>query len=486
MLDDAGRYSGRREGKELTMFASYYNSRLGRLRFAAPYTLVGVGGGVLALLGLLLFIPALVALAVPENYFISPETLCNISGNLKSAGIKMVGCGFTLILIAYIIYKKTPDSKKIRHMIWRGLCCPAYANPLHLKDGEFLPKVSCVRVSSGRFHVTITGASIDPEDVAKLSGRISSLIGGKYHRFGVLYTECAPDHSETMFCIEDLAPDRGITFKSLNEMGNYDPTKIILQNGTALDLTACGSILVSGRTRSGKTTAVLYLLLQTLLQGRDDHGSEVMVIDPKMAELSRLPHVLTLDKDGGARGIMSGIRHFAEGIARRQSFLNDLSERLGNAILWHQAGLRPSFLFIDEYVSLRTILPKKADKSDPDYSLADFDELLTRIVTMGASAGCFVILSIAQASVAEGGLPSMLRSAMATKILFRPTLEEGRFLWPSSALEPLALARKYTAGDSWFSSADGVNDNPGYVRFPHMEFPAYRELGRLLSEYYDN
>ena len=143
-----------------------------------------------------------------------------------------------------------------------------------------------------------------------------------------------------------------------------------------------------------------------------------------------------------------------------------------------------SFLFIDEYVALRSILPKKPLKNAPDYSLEAFDNLLKRIVTMGASAGCFVIVSIAEASVQEGGLPSMLRSAMQTKILFKPTLTEGKLLWDNVQLEKFQDGQTYKAGDAWFSSPDGVNDNVQPVHFPIMDFDVYKQLGRQLSLYY--
>ena len=103
---------------------------------------------------------------------------------------------------------------------------------------------------------------------------------------------------------------------------------------------------------------------------------------------------------------------------------------------------------------------------------------------MGASSGSFVILSIAEASVSEGGLPSMLRSALTTKILFRPTLEEARFLWDSEKLNDLNNARVYHAGEAWFSSTDGIHDGVSCVVFPEMKFSAYRELGKLLDAYY--
>lgn len=146
--------------------------------------------------------------------------------------------------------------------------------------------------------------------------------------------------------------------------------------------------------------------------------------------------------------------------------------------------MNPSFLFIDEYVALRSLLPPKATKGDGGYNLRGFDDLLKRIITMGASAGCFAIISIAEASVEEGGLPSMLKSAMTTKILFKPTVEEARLIWNSERLKVLNTERKYGAGDCWFSTTDGVHDMPGYLRFPNLQFKVYEELGRLLKEYY--
>lgn len=462
---------------------TYYNSKATRLRYAAPHTLTGVGGVASVLLGLLLFILGWVVLQVPVNYFVSPAVLTGLACNLVEAGSCLIGFACLLFLASCLLYKFIPDYEKIRHMVYRGLCCPAYGNPLRLKDGEFLPKVSCVPSNAGRYKITVTGASVAMGDVVKSASRISGLINGEYQRYAIVYAENSPDYHEAIFEIEDVMQDYSLTFKSAGEMHNYDPTKLLIQNGTAVDLTSSGSMLVAGKTRSGKTTGIISLLLQVLQQGRDDYGSEIVIIDPKQAELSRLPRVATLDKDGGARKILDTIRHYAETIKARQAVLNNQSEQCGDAIHWWEADMHPSFLFLDEYVACRSLFPKKPAKDD-DYCLATFDDLIKRVVTMGASAGCYMIISIAQASVDEGGLPSMLRSAMSTKILFRPTLEEGRLMWPGPDLEVLAIARRYVPGDAWFSSTDGEHDAPSYVHFPHMKFAVYRELGRLLREYY--
>lgn len=145
--------------------------------------------------------------------------------------------------------------------------------------------------------------------------------------------------------------------------------------------------------------------------------------------------------------------------------------------------MHPCLLFIDEFVACRTLFPKRADKDDPEYCLATFDNLLKRVTTMGSSAGCFVVISIAEASVEEGGLPAMLRSAMGTKILFRPTLPEARLLWSADKLESMLDREHYNPGEAWFSSTDGKHDGVSFVRFPRLAFPVYRELGRLLRLY---
>lgn len=462
----------------------YYNSKAGRLWFIAHHTFIGVVGAALALLGLLTFFCAWVTLHVPDNYFISSATLDYAFCEMLAAGASFIVFALLTFLAAYIIYITTPDSERIRHAVQRGLSCGAYGNILGLRPGQLLPKVSCFFVSPDHYDVIIRGDGIDMEALAKCPSQISNLISGRLSKYAVVSVECAPDCCSAVLHVEDVSGDHTLTFESVEEMRNDDPTKIMIQEGTSLDLKSSGSLLVSGKTRSGKTTGIAALLIQILLQGRDDFGSEVIIVDPKVAELSVLPNVATLDEDGGARKILAAMRRFAESIVRRQAILNDLSSISGDAVRWWEAHMRPSFLVLDEFVSLRSLFPKKPDKSDPDYSLAAFDELLKRIVTMGQSSGAFTIISIAQASVDEGGLPSMLRSAMGTKILFRPTLEEGRFLWPGSVLEPLALARKYPPGSAWASSMDGVHDAPGYVHFPDMKFPVYAELGRLLKEYY--
>lgn len=307
--------------------------------------------------------------------------------------------------------------------------------------------------------------------------------GRTYSNYIITQTYTALSGTHVDFLIEDVSVDKTIIARCVDDLKPDQPTTLMVQQGTNIDLTTSGSILVAGKTRSGKTTGIISLLLQALQWGKDKFDSRIVIIDPKRAELSRLPGVVTVDDDGGGHAILDALRKFAGAITQRQAALNEMSEETGDAMHWWDVGMHPCLLFLDEFVACRTLFPKRADKEDPEYCLATFDALLKRIVTMGASAGCYVIISIAEASVEEGGLPAMLRSAMGTKILFRPTLPEARLLWSADKLDAMMDKRHYAPGEAWFSSTDGEHDDVGFVKFPRMDFAVYAELGHLLRLY---
>lgn len=394
--------------------------------------------------------------------------------------------GIALLALSIIVGVLTTDAMKIGVCVNKKLCCYKYGNPLHLKEGELLPQIKCKKTGVGIYELSISATTNTVEELQAVSSSISSALNRRFKKYAVTVTNTDVSFNEVTFKIEDVAIDKTLYIKSIEELRQTDVTKLNIQKGAYIDLATSGSMLIAGKTRSGKTTSIICLLLQVLLSGRDDFGSEVMIIDPKQAELSRLPHVYTLAENGEAKPILEALRKFADSIVKHQQILNDLSEKKGDVVHWWEAGFKVSLLFIDEYVSARTLFPKRASKEEADYSLATFDGLIKRIVTMGASTGSYVIISIAEASVEEGGLPAMLRSAMTTKILFKPTLPEARLMWGSDKLKDFSAGRVYGAGDAWFSSTDGIHDEVSYVHFPVMDFAVYRELGKLLEQYYES
>ena len=454
-----------------------YHRDAAPLRFCSPSTVSAVLGGLVSALGAVLLV---VAVSLYRTGAALGNLLIDFSGVVLCMGV-------TCLFLAGALALVLPAEDRIRYMVCRGLYHPSRGNPLHFKDGELLPMVACVpcKKQDGyrRYILKIEVKSRTIDDIKGLSSFLSSTLSGRFKCYAVTQVWGDDAHNYVAFLLEDVTADRSLVVHDVGEIKPPNPTTLLVQQGTSIDLTTSGSIIVAGKTRSGKTTGIISLLLQALQWGKDKFDSRIVIIDPKRAELSRLPGVVTVDDDGGGHAILAALKDFADLITKRQAFLNEMSEETGDAVHWWAAKMHPCLLFLDEFVACRTLFPKRADKDDPTYSLAEFDAILKRIVTMGASAGCYVIVSIAEASVEEGGLPSMLRSAMSTKILFRPTMPEARLLWGADKLEAVMDKGYYGPGEAWFSSTDGAHDDVTCVHFPQLEFPAYRELGTLLRLY---
>lgn len=396
-----------------------------------------------------------------------------------------------LVLVAFISFAMAAslrillnDAWRIVEKVRRGLYCPERGNPFHLRAGELLPEIRCKEVADGLFHLVIsTHQGVAAETIIKAIPSISAALNGRFTHYAVVSHRVDPAGNFVRFILDDVAVDRSLTFSTVEEMRPAKPTLLRVDTITDIDLTASAHMLIAAKTRSGKTTGCLALVLQILLAGPDRYGSDVVIVDGKRGELSQAPGVVSFSEDGDGHAMLDAMRAFADNIIRRQAVLNELARERGDAAMWWNADMRVCVLFVDEYVQIRAALPAKASKDDPDYCVATFDKLLQRIITTGASAGCYVMLSMAEASVENGGLPAMLRSAMSTRVLFRPTLSEAKLLWSADKLEGM-VEGEYKPGDAWFTTTDGKHEEITPVHFPRIEFPAYAALRRLLEDYH--
>lgn len=453
------------------------------LKWSFPTTKGGLAGVALAMMGLILWVLAvfLDEATVPEQIASYIAGSANVMG---MAAVGLVAVGVALAVIALIASVLLPDSLRLRWYARKRLFAFRFGNPLGFKDGERLPRLSVSR-DEGGFWLTVWALSSTPEELINAQNALSAGMRGRLRDFAVTQTDSDVAAQWVRFRFENVKQDRSIFVRSLADLSTGDVTKLRVQESLEVDLTSSGSMLAVGVTRSGKTSGVLALLLQIASHGPDAYGSRVVVVDPKMAELSRVPHTVTLDEDGTARSILATMRRLESLTKKRQSALNEASVSSGSPIKWWDLGMHPTLLFIDEFVALRTLFPTRALKDDGGYNLGEFDASLQRLMTMGASAGVFVIVSIAQASVEN--IPSMLRRAFSTRFLFRPTVDEARLVWDSSRFESMPQ-RIYGPGDAWFTSEDGVHDNVTFAHFPVFApgFGEYRVLGELLTAYEEN
>lgn len=387
-------------------------------------------------------------------------------------------------LFGLFLYIVQTDTQKIVVMLRKRLFSPYYGNPFKMSDGENIPAISVecdyTLKKLDKIFITVFTTNKEPSFISSLSNIISASLRNQYESFAV--TEIIEDLNmiSVTFICTDVMENNKIIASDIHDIQSTEPSKIIIQANKEIDLTTSGSILLVGKTRSGKTQAAQTILLQLLANGPDNYGSKIIIVDPKSAELSTLPHTLSPSKQS-LETIIESIEDFEKTIRYRQSVLNNLSLQSGSAELWWQVGMKPSILFIDEFVAFNSLLDKRASKNNIKCTKGYFENLLKRIITMGASTGSFVILSIAQPNTQE--LSSMLRDAFTTKILFRPTRDEAQFLWSASQYELLPL-QAFKAGDAWFTSSDGVHDTTvNYVQFPQLNFDSFRKLGVLLEGY---
>lgn len=277
-----------------------YSSNAPAIAYAALGTKLFVLGAVLLLIaGCLLGIGHLI-IELFSPIATKPSGVLTVHGNYVAAAIALGAIGGIAVIAGIAINSKLPASKKLRARVRAGIFDPRFGNPLHLRDGEVVPRVVCKETEAGRFEISISTLSSTVDEVAKLAECISARLCGRFSRYAVVLTEADVASNHVTFFVQDVTLHHEIEADTVEEMSPPSAYELRVQDGTNIDLRTSGSMLVAGKTRSGKTTGVIALLIQALLSGPDEYGSQVLIIDPKQAELSRLPHVVSLGPDGDA------------------------------------------------------------------------------------------------------------------------------------------------------------------------------------------
>ena len=400
--------------------------------------------------------------------------------------------GFLIIIIAIIEKNTRSDARTIRYTVRHRLCAFSYGNPLHLRDGEIESSVIVKPVDNGGFRIRIECPSAKFEDVAKLESVISDSLRNKYGDYAVTSKSEDVAGRYVDYFIKNVVDDyqKQSLYDSTDDIPSNNVTRLYIRDEVYIDYSKVlnASTLLCGGTRSGKSTAAIStFLLPVLKHGADNYGSKVVVIDPKSAELSQCSNVLSPDINGSVEHILQATRDFNQTRIYRQQIINDEGKKRGKVIKWFEMGMHPCLLFLDEWISLVDLFPKKASKEKPDYSLSDFQGLIKQIATQGASAGCFLVISTGQASVGVGGLDSVVNNACGIRILFKPKRDDAGFIWNSKQIEVMR-ERDFVPGDAWYSIDDGIHNSVGFIKFPRMSdsFDEYGALSELMDKYYDN
>lgn len=348
------------------------------LRYCSPTPKILLFGVVLLLIAGLSKILELIAICFVR--LLHKNTIIDFSNLI--AFFLVSSCASLIIAIIEIVLRST--KRDIKYVVRKGLCASCYGNPINLHEGEIEPSVIVTNTDRG-YKITVDCISADYDDVASLETVISGYLRNRYANYAVVSKEEDIAGRYVDYYIEDVVANynKQSVYSSADDVPSH-LTKIYIRKDVYIDYARVlnSSAIVAGRSRSGKTTAVISTFLLPILKlGRDDYGSRIIIIDPKSAELSLCPHVLSPAPNGSVEHILNAIRDFNSIRVERQRIINDYCKSEGKAVKWFDVGMKPCVLFLDEFVSIQDMFPKKATKEKPDYSLADFQGLLRHTFT---------------------------------------------------------------------------------------------------------
>ena len=203
----------------------YYRSDASRLRFAPLYVRLAIIGVIPLSCGIIFSIYSGLISPVPGEIGPFGELQQEIALLANIAYVICTAAAIYLIALAVIGYLLQTDTMRIGTMIRQALYQPSHGNPLHLRDGDLLPKVSCWCISSGLYGLTISAQqSVSVDVLIAAAPTISAALNRKYQQYAVVQVDADIAFRSVTFIIEDVLADRSITFTSAGAMLPESPT----------------------------------------------------------------------------------------------------------------------------------------------------------------------------------------------------------------------------------------------------------------------
>ncbi|MCY8927251.1 coupling conjugation protein ConQ [Bacillus subtilis] len=137
-------------------------------------------------------------------------------------------------------------------------------------------------------------------------------------------------------------------------------------------------MLIAGGTGGGKT----YFML-TIIKACVGLGADVRILDPKNADLVDLEEVLPKKVYSQKNGILMCLRKSVDGMMERMDEMKQMPNyKTGENYAY--LGLKPVFIFFDEYVAFMDLLDMKERNEALSY--------MKQLVMLGRQAGYFLVL----------------------------------------------------------------------------------------------
>lgn len=259
------------------------------------------------------------------------------------------------------------------------------------------------------------------------------------------------------------------------ELGTFDtgePVEFSLEGNSHL--------LVSGRSRSGKSS-FLYLFLIELLR-RKNWPAVVCGWDPSQIIFNVLNNNNGLSASGlNTEEIRNAFEKILKLLSSRIELLVKLKKDKFSASDFSKKEFPICFVIVEEFISGIRLL-EELDKSNGlrgKDSVANFVKTaILQIAVTGAKAGIYLILVPQKPSIEAlgGGAASILRDQIGRKFIFAADRESLRMLFPEVSADLALLAQKFSPGVGL------TNDSSDEVRKFRADFISYEDFVSEFSK----
>lgn len=273
-----------------------------------------------------------------------------------------------------------------------------------LQDTPYISVPSVTVCDSRPSHISVEVEKLaGMYDIDKMIEDINSSFRKKLSDYAVTSALITENGLMYKFILEDKGSDKTWRPATLNEMKQKSHV-IKLQENLSVNLADSPHLIVWGKSGSGKSTAILAMILQLFLQ-----GAETYFIDPKL-EYSAFKNFYPSDMIAeDTEAILELLRRICDKLKDRQRKVSKgVRERKKMGLRAYDLDMKPVVVVADEIGSAVAMMDSKQKK--------EFLGLLTQIVQKGRSVSVFAIVGT-QSPKVETTLSSDIRQQFATKIL---------------------------------------------------------------------
>ena len=349
-----------------------------------------------------------------------------------------------------------------------------------MRSGMKLPtiKISHVKrslLSIKSLQIDMTLTSLDVERFDRLA--IGRLITGLWFK-NLMVTDLnmSQDQTTATIKIENAHTDWQIKATSFADLQPKKRGTFLIDKRTTADWLVSPHMLISGKTRSGKTMFLVHLLASHLHVTRkeqdvpDEMKSVVSMIDPKGQDFAKFKRVSNMVVGLDPIAIFEQVEAFEKHMTARMEYLGDTGQR------WQDV-FEPSILVLDEYASIGVSFGTITDKELKRYNAKEFNAMILRLISRAASSGCFIVVSIVQADSTL--LPTNVRAQFLNRFAMRPDAESITFMFDNDAKE--LATQQFTVGQGIYGD---VLTRPKVIKTPYLDFEWQAPLLELFSEFY--